>query len=65
VLVDIFERIESSFLPLETYAATSATAAITDTIGKIMIEVLSILAMATKGIKQGRMSKLALNIHRL
>jgi hypothetical protein len=57
VLIDIFVRMESFFKRLESYTEVPPTAAMTDVIVKIMIEVLSILAIATKEIKQGRSSK--------
>jgi hypothetical protein len=40
------------------------TEAMTDVIVKIMIQVLSILAIATKQVKQGRSSE-SLSIHKL
>ncbi|KAH8983486.1 hypothetical protein EDB86DRAFT_244239 [Lactarius hatsudake] len=54
ILVDIFERIENFFKRLEVYTDVRQTAAMTDVIIKIMVEVLSILAIATEEIKQGR-----------
>ncbi|KAH9061872.1 hypothetical protein EDB87DRAFT_1609873 [Lactarius vividus] len=57
VLIDIFERIENFFKRLETYTSVRATAAMTDIIVKIMVEVLNILAIATKEIKQRRTKK--------
>ena len=57
MLIDIFVRIESFFKRLELYTEVQPTAAMTDVIVKILIEVLSILAIATKEIKQGRSSK--------
>jgi hypothetical protein len=57
VLIDIFVRIESFFKRLESYTEVRPTAAMTDVIVKIIIEVLSILAVATKHIKQGRSSE--------
>ncbi|KAH9020277.1 hypothetical protein EDB83DRAFT_2231722, partial [Lactarius deliciosus] len=57
VLIDIFERMESFFKRMETYTSVRATAAMTDIIVKIMVEVLNILAIATKEIKQGRTKK--------
>lgn len=57
VLVDIFERIEYFFRRLEAYTEISQTAAMTDVIVNIMVEVLSIFAIATKEIKQGRAKK--------
>jgi hypothetical protein len=59
VLLDIFVRIEGFFKRLESYTEVPPTAAMTDVIVKIMIEILSILAIATKEIKQGRSSKYA------
>jgi hypothetical protein len=64
VLVDIFVRIESFFKRLESYTEVPPTAAMTDAIVKIMIEVLSILAIATKEVKQGRSSEL-IGFHKL
>ena len=64
MLIDIFVRIESFFKRLESYTEVRPTAAMTDVIVKIMIEVLSILAIATKEIKQGRSSE-SIDIHKL
>ena len=58
MLVDIFVRIESFFKRLDSYTEVQPTVAMTDVIVKMMVEVLSILAIATKEIKQGRSSKL-------
>jgi len=58
VLIDLFERIEHFFRRLESYAKVRPTAAMTDIIVKIMIEVLSTLAIATKEITQKRASEL-------
>ncbi|KAF8476578.1 hypothetical protein DFH94DRAFT_803683 [Russula ochroleuca] len=57
VLTDIFVRIECFFKRLETYTEVQPTAGMSDVIMKIMIEVLSILGIATKEIKQGRSKK--------
>ncbi|KAH9036410.1 hypothetical protein EDB84DRAFT_1186072 [Lactarius hengduanensis] len=56
-LIDIFERIENFFKRLEAYTEVPQTAAMTDVIVEIMVEVLSIFAIATKEIKQGRAKK--------
>ena len=58
MLIDIFVRIESFFKRLDTYTEVRPTVAMTDVIVNVMIEVLSILAIATKEIKEGRSSKL-------
>jgi hypothetical protein len=44
---------------LEIYTTIPPTPAMTDIIVKIMIELLSVLALATKQIEQGRFSKCA------
>jgi hypothetical protein len=54
-IIDIFERVESFFLRLETYIDVQPTAEMRDIIIKIMVEILSILAIATKEINQHRM----------
>ncbi|KAH8990202.1 hypothetical protein EDB86DRAFT_1807639 [Lactarius hatsudake] len=56
-LVDIFEQIENFFRRLGTYTEVPPTPAMMNTMAKIMAEVLNILAIATKAIKQGRASK--------
>lgn len=55
-LIDLFGRIEYFFKRLEAYIEIQPTAAMTDIIVKIIVEVLSILGIITKEIKQGRMS---------
>ena len=55
-LMDVFERIESFFRRLEVYTEVPQTTEMMDTIILIMVEVLSILGVATKEIRQGRMS---------
>ena len=57
MLIDIFVRIEGFFKRLESYTEVRPTAAMSDVIVKIIIEVLSILTIATKDIKQGRSSE--------
>jgi hypothetical protein len=64
VLLDIFVRIEGFFKRLESYTEVRPTAAMTDVIVKIMIEVLSILAIATTEIKQRRSSE-PVDVHKL
>ncbi|KAF8264543.1 hypothetical protein EI94DRAFT_1868533 [Lactarius quietus] len=54
VLIDIFERIENFFRRLEVYTHVQPTPAMTDMMVKIMVEVLDILANATKAMKQSR-----------
>ncbi len=56
-MVDLFERIEFFFKRLEVYTEVTPTAAMTDIITKIMMEVLTVFGIATKEIKQGRGSE--------
>ena len=56
-LIDVFERVENFFRRLETYAGVTPTTEMMDIIMKIMVEVLSILAIATKETRQGRTSE--------
>lgn len=62
MLTDVFVRIETFFKRLESYTEVSPTAAMTDVIVKIIVEILSILAIATKEVKQSRSSEL-IGIH--
>ena len=56
-LIDIFGRIENFFQRLVIYTEVAPTHEMMDIIVKIMVEVLSILGIATKQIKEGRMSE--------
>ncbi|KAF8493423.1 hypothetical protein F5888DRAFT_1908675 [Russula emetica] len=56
-LFEMFERIESFFRRLDIYTKVAPNQGMADTITAIMVEVLNILAIATKEIKQGRMKK--------
>jgi hypothetical protein len=53
----LFERIEAFFQRLDAYTETAPNQGMVDTITAIMVEVLNILAITTKEIKQGRTSK--------
>jgi hypothetical protein len=53
----MFERIEAFFRRLEIYTKVAPNQGMVDAITDIMVEVLNILAISTKDIKQGRMSK--------
>ncbi|KAI9436849.1 hypothetical protein H4582DRAFT_2058339 [Lactarius indigo] len=57
ILVDIFGRIESFFVRLETYTEVPLTPVMTDKMVQITAEVLDILATATKEMKQSRAKK--------
>ena len=56
-LVDLFERIENFFVRLEAYMKVPPTFGMTDMIVKIMVQVLSVLTIATKEVKQNRASE--------
>ena len=56
-LMDIFGRIESFFRRLEVYTDVPQTTEMMDTVVLIMVEVISILGVGTKEIKQGRMGE--------
>jgi hypothetical protein len=56
-LIDIFERMESFFQRLEIYTRVSPPPEMIGIVVKIMVEVISILGIATKEMKQGRTSK--------
>jgi hypothetical protein len=58
MLADLFVRIENFFRRLESYTEVQPTPAMMDIIVKIMMEVLTILAIATTDIKQKRASEL-------
>ncbi|KAH9030408.1 hypothetical protein EDB85DRAFT_1432762 [Lactarius pseudohatsudake] len=52
----LFDRIESFFQRLRIYTKVPPSPAVTDELAKIMAEVLSILAIATKQMKEKRSS---------
>jgi hypothetical protein len=55
-LVDLLESIEHFFDRLDIYTKIPPTAAITEVVVKILVELLSTLALTTKEIKQGNPS---------
>ena len=55
-LVDIFECIENFLRRLRIYTEIPLTPAMIEMVIKIMVELLSVLALATKQINQGRFS---------
>ena len=56
-LVDIFECIENFLRRLTIYTDIPLTPAMADLMIKIMVELLSVLALATKQINRGRFSR--------
>ena len=59
-LIDVFDRIEHFFRRLETYISIKPSMAMTNMIVGIMVEVLNILALATKEVRRERLSELML-----
>jgi hypothetical protein len=57
VLVDLLESIEHFLNRLDIYTKIPPTAAMTEVVVKILVELLSTLALATKQIKQGKPSE--------
>jgi hypothetical protein len=57
-LIELFNRIERFFRRLEIYTGITPTTAMTDIVIEIMVEVLTILAIATKEAKSGQLSEL-------
>jgi hypothetical protein len=55
-LIDLFRRMECFFKRLEAYIKVRPTTAMRDIIVKIMVEVISILGIVTKEMRQGRSS---------
>ena len=54
--MDLFSRMEFFFFRLEKYIRVRPSAAMTDVMVKIMIEVITILGIVTKEVRQGRTS---------
>ncbi len=57
-LLDLFECLSSFLNRLELYTNIPPTPIMTDIIVKIIVELLSVLSLATKQIRQGRFSTL-------
>ena len=55
---DLFECVGNFLSRLSVYTDMPLTDGMMDILVRIMVEVLSVLALATKQIKQGRFSKL-------
>jgi hypothetical protein len=58
----VFNRIGRFFHRLEIYTSISPTMAMTDVIVEIMVEVLTILGIATEEAQRGRLSELNLQL---
>ena len=57
VLVELFSRIESFFERLKIFTESPPPPAVTNVLARNLAEVLQILAIATKGMKQRRTSR--------
>ena len=57
MLIDIFERIGHFFARLESYTEVPLTSEMTDNMAQITVEILDVLATATKDMKQSGTSK--------
>jgi len=57
VLIDLLESIEHFFLRLDIYTNIPPTVRMTEMIVKILVELLSTLAVVTKQIRQGKSSE--------
>jgi hypothetical protein len=60
MLIDLFVRMENFFQRLETYTEVPPTPPMLDIIVKILVEVLTILAIATTDVKRKRASEFKL-----
>ena len=56
-LINVFKRIERFFQRVKIYAGFTPTTSMTEMIVEIMVEVINILAIATKKVKSGRLSE--------
>ena len=54
--MEVLERLEAFFQRLEIYTGAALDQKMLDTVTKIMVEVLNIIGVATKEIKQGQIS---------
>jgi hypothetical protein len=55
-LIQLFEHLHFFLKRLNSYTGVSLTNELTELLGKIMAQLLSILALSTKAMKDGRMS---------
>ena len=57
ILVHLFERIHFFIQRLKTYTRIPLTNELTELLGKVMAQLLSILALSTKAMSDGRISE--------
>ena len=60
LLVDLLESIEHLLRRIEIYTQISHTSALDEMMVKIMVDLISTLALATKGLMPGRLSESSL-----
>ena len=60
MLLELFECLGSFLKRMEIYTSIPPTPILTEVVVKIMVELLSVLSLASKQIKQGRLSKYAI-----
>src|SRR5580698_8465244 len=63
-LVDLFASFENFLSRLSIYTGMPPTRALTNILMKIIVELISTLALATKQVKQGRFSEFVLVVVR-
>jgi hypothetical protein len=61
-LVDLFVSFENFLSRLSIYAEIPPAPALTNVLVKIIVELISTLALATKQVKQGRFSEFSLMV---
>ena len=61
-LADLLESVEHFLNRLDIYTKIPPTAGMTDIIVKILVELLSIFALATKQLQQGKLSESVLGV---
>ncbi|KAH8994004.1 hypothetical protein EDB92DRAFT_350268 [Lactarius akahatsu] len=61
-LVDLFESTENFLRRLDIYTQIPPTTAMTEIVVKILVELLSTLALATQQVKQGRLKKFGMKL---
>ena len=59
-LIDLFASFENFLTRLSIYTGVPPTLALTNVLVKIIVELISTLALATKQVKQGRLSAFVL-----
>jgi hypothetical protein len=57
IFIDLFESIDHFLKRLDIYTKIPSTVAMNEMLGKILVELLSTLALATKQMKEGKSSE--------